>query len=241
MNKAELIDRLSTPLGSRRDATLAVEALVDVVIREVAAGGSVGITGFGTFERADRAPRTGRNPRTGESVPIPGTSTPRFRPGTYFKEVLSDPKALPAEGLAGGRAPAGGSGATQGKAKSTTTGGTRKKAAPRKTTTAKTTASKTTASKTTASKTTASKSTASKTTASKTATSKPAARKPAASKLVAAKDVAAVETKLKDSARKTLKKSHDADKKSKKAKDAKADKPSKSDGGKKKDKKSKKK
>ncbi|WP_256838626.1 HU family DNA-binding protein [Ornithinimicrobium faecis] len=231
MNKAELIDRLSTPLGSRRDATLAVEALVDVVIREVAAGGSVGITGFGTFERADRAPRTGRNPRTGESVPIPGTSTPRFRPGTYFKEVLSDPKALPAEGLAGGRAPAGGSGATQGKAKSTTTGGTRKKAAPRKTTTAKATASKATASKTTASKTTASKTTASKTTA----------RKPAASKLVAAKDVAAVETKLKDSARKTLKKSHDADKKSKKAKDAKADKPSKSDGGKKKDKKSKKK
>ena len=107
MNKAELIDRLSARLGSRRDATLAVESLVDVVIREVAAGGSVGITGFGTFERTDRAPRTGRNPRTGESVPIAGTSTPRFRPGTYFKAVVTDPEQLPSDGLAGGRAPAG--------------------------------------------------------------------------------------------------------------------------------------
>ncbi|MCK0111329.1 HU family DNA-binding protein [Ornithinimicrobium sp. F0845] len=109
MNKAELIDRLSTRLGSRREATLAIEALVDVVIREVAAGGTVGITGFGTFERAERAPRTGRNPRTGQSVPIAGTRTPRFRPGTYFKAVVSDPDELPREGLAGGRAPASGS------------------------------------------------------------------------------------------------------------------------------------
>lgn len=104
MNKAELIDRLSTRLGSRREATLAVEALVDVVIREVAAGGSVGITGFGTFERAERAPRTGRNPRTGESVPIAGTKSPRFRPGTYFRAVVADPDELPRDGFAGGRA-----------------------------------------------------------------------------------------------------------------------------------------
>lgn len=211
MNKAELIDRLSTPLGSRRDATLAVEALVDVVIREVAAGGSVGITGFGTFERADRAPRTGRNPRTGESVPIAGTSTPRFRPGTYFKQVLNDPEALPTDGLAGGRAPAGGAAGAKTSA--------RKKATPRKATT-------------------------SKTTTSKTAAGKPTARKSATSQLVAAEDVATVETKLKDSARKTLKKSHEADKKSKKAKDVKSgaeSKAGKSDKGKKKDKKAKKK
>ena len=107
MNKADLINHLSTQLGGRRAATVAVEALVDAVIREVAAGGSVGITGFGTFERADRAPRTGRNPRTGDLVPIAGTSTPRFRPGTQFKAIVADPALLPAEGLAGGRAPAG--------------------------------------------------------------------------------------------------------------------------------------
>lgn len=104
MNKAELIDRLSTRLGSRREASLAVEALVDVVIREVAAGGNVGITGFGTFEPTERAPRTGRNPRTGQTVPIAGTRSPRFRPGTYFRAVVSDPGQLPRQGLAGGRA-----------------------------------------------------------------------------------------------------------------------------------------
>lgn len=104
MNKAELIERLSHRLGGRREATQAVEGLVDVIIREVTGGGTVSITGFGTFEAAERAPRTGRNPRTGEQVPIPGTHAPRFRPGTYFKDVVSDPELLPAEGLAGGRA-----------------------------------------------------------------------------------------------------------------------------------------
>lgn len=103
MNKSELIEVLSSRLGGRAQAAAAVEALVDVVLREVAAGRSVGITGFGTFEKVDRAPRTGRNPRTGEAVPIAGTSTPRFRPGAYFKDVVADPSALPAQGLAGAR------------------------------------------------------------------------------------------------------------------------------------------
>lgn len=212
VNKAELIDRLSTHLGSRRDATLAVEALVDVVIREVAAGGSVGITGFGTFERADRAPRTGRNPRTGESVPIAGTSTPRFRPGTYFKQVMKDPKVLPAKGLAGGRAPAGSAG-----------------------TASKTTAGKTTTAKATTRRTAKGASTGTRSSAASKGKSTSTRSRSAAAPPIPAEDVAAVETKLKDSARKTLKKSQEADKKSKKAKDSKAAK------GKKKDKKSKKK
>lgn len=107
MNKSDLIERLSEELGGRAAAGTAVEAMVDLIIREVAAGGRVTITGFGTFERVDRAPRTGRNPRTGELVPIEGTSTPRFRPGTLFKDVVADPDQLPAEGHVGGRASAG--------------------------------------------------------------------------------------------------------------------------------------
>jgi DNA-binding protein HU-beta len=109
VNKSELIEALAPRLGGRTQAAAAVEAMVDVVLREVAAGGAVGITGFGTFEKVDRAPRTGRNPRTGEPVPIAGTSSPRFRPGAYFKDVVADPSMLPAQGLAGARVGSDGS------------------------------------------------------------------------------------------------------------------------------------
>ncbi len=103
MNKNDLIDALAPRLGGRAAAALAVESLVDVVMRQIAAGDSVGVTGFGTFEPVDRAPRTGRNPHTGEAVPIPATRTPRFRPGAYFKAVVADPAGLPPTGLAGAR------------------------------------------------------------------------------------------------------------------------------------------
>jgi DNA-binding protein HU-beta len=115
VNKNDLIDALAPRLGGRAAAALAVESFVDVVLRQVAAGGSVGVTGFGTFEPVERAPRTGRNPHTGQAVPIPATRTPRFRPGTYFRSVVADPAELPAAGLAGARvgsaeeAPRGGS------------------------------------------------------------------------------------------------------------------------------------
>lgn len=103
MNKADLVERVAPSLGGRTNATNAIEVIVDAILREVATGGSVGVTGFGTFERIDRAPRTGRNPRTGAPVPIDATSAPRFRPGTYFKNVVNNPAELPAEGLAGVR------------------------------------------------------------------------------------------------------------------------------------------
>ncbi|MGC1207685.1 MAG: HU family DNA-binding protein [Ornithinimicrobium sp.] len=103
MNKADLIEKIAPELGGRQEATTAIEVVVDAILREVAAGGTVGITGFGTFERIDRAPRTGRNPRTGAAVPIEATSAPRFRPGTYFKRVVTDPSILPVQGLAGVR------------------------------------------------------------------------------------------------------------------------------------------
>lgn len=106
MNKADLVDRLEERLGSKKAALEAVEAVVDVIIREVAAGNKVGITGFGTFERVDRAARTGRNPRTGDAVRIAETSVPKFTPGTNFKLVTADPSKLPLTGNAGARASA---------------------------------------------------------------------------------------------------------------------------------------
>ncbi len=107
MNKADLVDALESRLGGKKAASDAIEAIFDVIIREVAHGGKVGITGFGTFERVDRAARTGRNPRTGDSVRIESTAVPKFRPGTAFKLYVAEPATLPKSGPAAARAAAG--------------------------------------------------------------------------------------------------------------------------------------
>lgn len=110
MNKADLINLVESRIGNRRTATAVVESIFDAMIREVADGGKVAITGFGTFEAAQRAPRTGRNPRTGQAVPIGPTVVPRFKAGTTFRAVVADPSRLPSDAGAAGslvrRAPA---------------------------------------------------------------------------------------------------------------------------------------
>ena len=109
MNKAELIDVLTDKLGSdRRQATAAVEHIVDTIVRAVHKGDSVTITGFGVFEQRKRAARVARNPRTGETVKVKPTSVPAFRPGAQFKAVVSGSQKLPSEGPAVKRGSVGG-------------------------------------------------------------------------------------------------------------------------------------
>ena len=111
MNKAELIDVLTEKLGTdRRQATAAVENVVDTIVRAVHKGDSVTITGFGVFEQRRRAARVARNPRTGETVKVKPTSVPAFRPGAQFKAVVSGAQRLPAEGPAVKRGVDGGTG-----------------------------------------------------------------------------------------------------------------------------------
>ncbi|MCV7029015.1 HU family DNA-binding protein [Mycobacterium sherrisii] len=132
MNKAELIDVLTQKLGSdRRQATAAVENVVDTIVRAVHKGDSVTITGFGVFEQRRRAARVARNPRTGETVKVKPTSVPAFRPGAQFKAVVAGAQRLPSEGPA---------------VKRGVVGGAAKKTAAKKTA-AKKTAAKKTASK----------------------------------------------------------------------------------------------
>ena len=95
MNKAELVAALETRLGSRKAAADALEAVIDTIQRSVVRGEKVAISGFGSFEKAVRNARTGRNPRTGEKVRIKKTSVPRFRPGTAFKAYVADPRSMP--------------------------------------------------------------------------------------------------------------------------------------------------
>jgi DNA-binding protein HU-beta len=90
VNRAELIDQIRDRLATdKKSAEHAVDAVLDTIQRAVAAGERVAITGFGVFEKVDRAARTGRNPRTGETVKVKKTSVPKFRPGTQFKGVVS--------------------------------------------------------------------------------------------------------------------------------------------------------
>ena len=101
MNKAELIEVLTARLETdRRQATDAVEHLIDAIVRAVQKGESVTITGFGVFERRRRAARVARNPRTGETVKVKPTSVPAFRPGAQFKAIVSGSQKLPSEGPA---------------------------------------------------------------------------------------------------------------------------------------------
>ena len=189
MNKAELIDVLTAKLGSdRRHATLAVENVVDTIVRAVHKGDSVTITGFGVFEQRRRAARVARNPRTGETVKVKPTSVPAFRPGAQFKAVVSGAQRLPSEGPAVKRgAVASGSKKTAGrKAPAKATKSTAKKTAtkaPAKKSTAKkapaTKATKATTKRAPATKTTATKSASKTTTAAKKTTSKAPARKAA--------------------------------------------------------------
>ena len=103
VNKSELIEAMTQRLGDRKTATAAVEGVVSVITRAIANGEKVGISGFGVFERVDRAARTARNPATGAAVKLKKTSVPKFRPGQSLKEYVSGAKKLPAEDN-GGRA-----------------------------------------------------------------------------------------------------------------------------------------
>ncbi|MFR9800824.1 HU family DNA-binding protein [Pseudonocardia sp. RS010] len=89
MNKTQLVDALAARLGDRRTAASAVDGVLDIIVDTVGSGGSVTLTGFGVFEARARAARVARNPRTGETVPVPPTTVPSFRPGTAFKTTVA--------------------------------------------------------------------------------------------------------------------------------------------------------
>ena len=89
MNKADLVDQVAARTGQTKVAVAAaIEAAMDVIIETVAESESVTLSGFGTFEPRARKARTGRNPRTGDAVPIPPRTVPSFRPGNSFKEAV---------------------------------------------------------------------------------------------------------------------------------------------------------
>ncbi len=89
-NKAQFIDQLAERLdGDRKRAAAALDAVIDTVYAAIARGEKVAISGFGNFERRERAARTARNPATGARVNVAASRVPAFRPGKEFKEIAS--------------------------------------------------------------------------------------------------------------------------------------------------------
>ena len=91
MNRLELVDKVSERNGiSKAEADRIVVTVFKEIMSAVTAGDSVTLIGFGTFKAIDSAPRTGRNPSTGEAIRIPAMRKPKFIAGTYFKEIVNE-------------------------------------------------------------------------------------------------------------------------------------------------------
>ena len=172
VNKSELIDALAERLGSKKAAQEALEHTTDIITRAIASGEKVVITGFGAFEKAERAARQGINPFTGKPMKIKATSVPKFKAGADLKAYVSGAKKLP------------------------------KQAAASASSAAKKAAGKATGSKTTAKKAPAKKAPAKKAAAKKAPAKKAAAKKAPAKKAPAKKSAAKKSTAKKAPARK---------------------------------------
>ena len=75
-------------IETKKQAQDAVEAVFDTIVKTMAKGEEVAISGFGTFRVANRAAREGRNPMTGEKIQIAASIKPKFRAGKLLKEAV---------------------------------------------------------------------------------------------------------------------------------------------------------
>ena len=88
MTKSELIERIAAVENqlSAKDVELAVKMMLDHMAEALAVGERIEIRGFGSFSLHYRAPRLGRNPKTGEKVELAGKYVPHFKPGKELRE-----------------------------------------------------------------------------------------------------------------------------------------------------------
>lgn len=113
LTKSELIERIAERQSqlSPKDVELAVKTLIEQMADSLAGGGRIEIRGFGSFSLHFRAPRVGRNPKTGASVELHGKYVPHFKPGKELRERVNESLQMDAgeesdSGDAGGQAAA---------------------------------------------------------------------------------------------------------------------------------------
>jgi integration host factor subunit beta len=91
MTKSELIAILTRRQAhlAGHDVELAVKELLELISGELARGQRIEIRGFGSFSLHFRPPRLGRNPKTGDTVALPGKYVPHFKPGKELRERVN--------------------------------------------------------------------------------------------------------------------------------------------------------
>ncbi len=90
MNKTELVAAMAKSANlSKKDAEKALTAFTETVTKTLKKGDKVQLVGFGTFEVTKRSARTGRNPRTGETMKIKASKAPKFKAGKALKDALN--------------------------------------------------------------------------------------------------------------------------------------------------------
>ena len=93
MNKTELVAAIAKDTKlSQKDAEKVLKAFTEEVTAALKKGDKVQLIGFGTFEVAKRAARTGHNPATGEKIKIKASKTPKFKAGQALKDTVNGVK-----------------------------------------------------------------------------------------------------------------------------------------------------
>ena len=92
MTKSELIERIVAKQQqlSAKDVELAVKTILEQMSQTLASGNRIEIRGFGSFSLHYRAPRKGRNPKTGDAVQLAGKYVPHFKPGKEMRERVNE-------------------------------------------------------------------------------------------------------------------------------------------------------
>ena len=92
VTKSELIECIADryEMLSSRDVELAIKTMIDSMAQVLATGGRIEILGFDSFSLHYRAPRIGRNPKTGDTVKLTGKYVPHFKPGKELRDRVND-------------------------------------------------------------------------------------------------------------------------------------------------------
>lgn len=89
MTKEDIVEAVVKATAmTKKDASEALNVILEEITKILSKGGEVTLTGFGTFRVGSRAARKGRNPKTGEEIHIPASKSPKFKPGKTLKDAV---------------------------------------------------------------------------------------------------------------------------------------------------------